>query len=193
MKAIINIRPRLAQLNLTMGEFNQLMAVRDILSASQSLTDEEKLSVKRILAQVKKRRKAFVYRKEEMITGTAYPYGITLSQDFFQIPSDPIGQFPPAPEHPLVPWLTSDGDLIRFRSTLRGRIEQEKSALDALKTMLDEVDEAMMVKLRDALVTVCGDPTRSLVVNARTLGDKLLIDLENNCCFKTNRVAAAIS
>ncbi|MBK6408916.1 MAG: hypothetical protein IPF78_04295 [Flavobacteriales bacterium] len=188
----IDIRPRLAQLNLTMGEFNQLMAVRDILSASQSLTDEEKLSVKRILAQVKKRRKAFVYRKEEMITGTAYPYGITLSQDFFQIPSDPIGQFPPAPEHPLVPWLTSDGDLIRFRSTLRGRIEQEKSALDALKTMLDEVDEAMMVKLRDALVTVCGDPTRSLVVNARTLGDKLLIDLENNCCFKTNRVAAAI-
>ena len=28
--------------------------------------------------------------------------------------------------------------------------------------------------------------------SARTLGDKLLIDLENNCCFKTNRVAAAI-
>ncbi len=181
-----DIRPRLLQLNLTSKEFDQLMACRDILAAGQNLKEEEKTSVKQILAQVQKRREYFTWRLEEMADG------ITLSGDYFRIAENPIGEFPPQPEYPLNPWLATARDLIDWRRTLKGRIAQEKSVLDALQEMLFEVDEAMVVKLRDALVSVCGNPAMRLVENARSLGNKLLIDLENNCCYKTNRVAAAI-
>ncbi len=192
----IDIRPRLAQLQLTATEFAQLLALRDILpvppqTPADLLTGEEKITIKRILAQVKKRRKAFAYRFEE-VGGADPDEVVTLSPDFFRLPEVQVVVFPPTPEHPLTPWLTTERDLIAWRRTLSGRIEQEASMIKAWEEVLHEVDEAMMVHLRDALVQLCGLPDRTLLQNARAIGDKLLIDLENNCCYKTNRVAAAI-
>lgn len=183
----IDIRPRLAQLDLSPAAFNQLLTCHDILVASPgSLTAEEKTSIQRILAGVQAKRHRFADRLEEQ------DESITLSQDFFIIREQAIGSFPPQVEYPLVPWLAEERDLILWRRQLRGRMEQEKSAMDAWQQVLHEVDEAMMVHLRDALVRVCGDPTKSLVENARHLGDQLLVDLENNCCYGTNRIAMAV-
>jgi len=185
----VDIRPRIAQLNLTPAEFNQLISYRDILPETEpgnQLTPEEKKDFQRILAQARKRRNFHTHRLEEIEDG------ITLSQDHFKIRESNVGAFPPEPAHALIPWLASERDLILWRRKLRGRVEQEKSVRKALEDMLFEVEEAMMVHLRDGLAQLCGDPTRSLLENARDLGNKLLIDLENNCCYKTNRVAVAI-
>ncbi len=188
----VDIRPRLAQLSLTFAGFNQLMTCRDILTSSPgTLTPEEKASVIDILISAVKKRLALGVRVLEMepIMPSA---AITLSQDFFLIREQAIGSFPPQVEYPLKPWLAEERDLILWRRQLRGRMEQEKSVTDAWQTVLFDVDEAMVVHLRDALVQACGDPSLRLIDNARNLGDLLLIDLENNCCHKTNRVAAAI-
>lgn len=181
-----DIRPRIAQLNLTAAEFNRLMACYDLLVAESALTVEEKSIVYRILAQVKKRRNFFAYRLAETEAG------LTLSQDHFKLREQPITSFPPQPDTPLTEWLAEERDLILWRRRLKGRVEQEKSVLNDWQEALFEVDEAMMVHLRDAMVRAISPVGQNLVVSARALGDKLLIDLENNCCYKTNRVAAAI-
>ncbi len=181
-----DIRHRIAQLNLTPSEFNRLMACYDLLAAASTLTAEEKLIVQRILAQVKKRREFYAYRLAETEAG------LTLSQDYFKLREQAIGSFPPKPDTPLTQWLAEETDLILWRRMLKGRVEQEKTVLDAWHEALFEVDEAMMVHLRDAMIKAVSPVGQHPVVSARNLGDLLLIDLENNCCYKTNRVAAAI-
>jgi len=183
----VDIRPRVAQLTLTPTEFNQLMTYRNLTEAeSNSLTVEEKTNLKRILATVQKRRKFYIYRQEEIAAG------ISLTPDHFKLYKPALISFPPDPERRLEPWLAEDRHLSSWRSLLRGRIDQEKSTLEAWHEALFEVDDAMMVHLRDALVLAAGSNGKGLLWNARNLGDKLLIDLENNCCYKTNRVAVAI-
>ncbi|MBS1581141.1 MAG: hypothetical protein JST66_02970, partial [Bacteroidetes bacterium] len=192
----LDMGPRLAQLQLTPTEFMQLLALRDILpvppqTPADLLTAEEKTTIKRILAQVKKRRKAFAYRLEEALP-VAPADVVTLSPDHFRRNPTGTDTFPPTPEHPLTPWLAVERDLVAWRRTLSGRIEQEDSVTKAWEEVLFEVDDALITNLRDALVQLCGAPDRTLRDNARNLGDVLLMDLENNCCYKTNRVAAAI-
>lgn len=182
-----DIRPRLQQLTLSGAAFNQLLVYRDILAVGgNSLTKEEKTNVQCILAHVKKRRQFLANKEQEMAAG------ITQSQDYFRIREVYVGTVPLEVEFELKPWLAEERDLILWRRLLKGRIEQEKSVLDAWHQALFEVDEVMMVHLRDALVKACGNAGEHPIKAARRLGDRLLTDLENNCCFKTNRVAAAI-
>jgi len=188
----VDIRPRLAQLNLTAVEFNQVMVYHDLLAGTPvtALRAEEKVVVRHILVRVKKRREATQYRIDEC--ATAEQPIITLSQDHFKTRSEGVLSYPPDPAYPVQPWLADEGDLAAWRRKLASRVEQEKEVKEAWQEALFEVDEAMMVHLRDALVTASGDPKYSLIENASDLGDRFLIDLENNCCYKTNRVAAAI-
>ncbi|HRF80630.1 MAG TPA: hypothetical protein PL070_11145, partial [Flavobacteriales bacterium] len=191
-EAGVDIRPRLAQLNLTAVEYNQLMVFHDLLAGTPTtaLRAEEKVVVRHILVRVKKRREATHYRIKECAT-EGQPI-ITLSQDFFKTRTEGVLSYPPDPAYPVQPWLASEVDLAAWRRKLATRVDQEKEVREAWQEALFEVDEAMMVHLRDALVRASGDPERSLIENARDLGDRFLIDLENNCCYKTNRVAAAI-
>ena len=184
----IDIRLRLKQLDLTASEFVQLLYFRDILSTVPAgpILDQEVEIIKRILTAVRKRRQAYIFRLEEVIAG------ITLSPDHFRIRESGIGSFPAQSEYPLKPWLAEERDLIQWRRELKSRIEAEKHLHEDWQNILFEVDEAMVVHLRDAYVKAAGDPAKNLIENARALGDQLLIDLENNCCYKTNRVAAAI-
>jgi len=182
-----DIRPRLQQLTLDGAAFNQLLVYRDILAVGgNSLTKEEKTNVQHILANVRKKRQFLAFREQEVVAG------ITLSQDFFRTRESFIGTVPMEVEFELKPWLAGERDLILWRRMLKGRIEQEKSVLDAWQQALFEVDEVMMVHLRNALVRACANTGEIQIRAARRLGDRLLTDLENNCCFKTNRVAAAI-
>lgn len=171
----VDIRPRLAQLSLTSGEFNFLNASREVITG---LTDEEKTDITRVLAQVRKRRKFFTYRTEE------WADGISLTPLLFKEARTTIGQFPAQPEHPLVAWLASDRDLILWRRALKGRIAQRDRVLDSIAEKVVDVDGDMVLHLRDALVKATGR-------GARELGDSLLIDMENTCCYKTNRIAQA--
>lgn len=191
-KAGMDIRPRLAQLNLTTVEFNQLMVFHDLLDATPPdvLRVEEKMVVRHILVRVKKRRHVMAYRTAE--SDVAPHPVITLSQDHFKLREPGVLTYPPDPAYPIQPWLASEVDLAAWRRKLSTRVEQERGVLDAWQEALFEVDEAMMVHLRDALVQANGNQEGSLIKNARFWGDRFLIDLENNCCFKTNRVAAAI-
>ena len=184
----VDIRPRVAQLNLTMTEYAQLMACRDLVDAPTTLTGEEVTSIKHILAQVQKRRKFYAYRTEELAEDPA----LTLSQDYFKLPKADYSAFPSTPEHPLLPWLVQETDLIAWRRSLRGRVEQEATVEREYRTLLEEVDDAMVLHLRDAYVRASANEGESQIRAARRLGDLLLMDLENNCCYKTNRVAAAI-
>lgn len=187
-----DIRPRLEQLNITAVEFNQLLVLLDLLASDPAigLTDDEKTIVHHILVRVKKRRKAAHYRSEEC--GEEADSIVTLSPRFFRLRETGLVSYPPDPVYPIQPWLASATDQAAWYRKLAGRVEEERSLIAEWQEVLFEVDEAMMVHLRDALVLAAGDPDLSLIANARTLGDRFLIDLENNCCYKTNRVAAAI-
>ncbi|MEZ4789469.1 MAG: neuraminidase-like domain-containing protein [Flavobacteriales bacterium] len=191
-EAGVDIRPRIAQLNLTTVEFNQLMVFHDLLAGTPpiALRVEEKEVVRHILVRVKKRRQAANHRNDEAFP-TSGPI-ITLTPDHFKSRQPGILSFPPDPPYPIRPWLASETDLAAWRRKLESRVDQERTVIDGWQEALFEVDEAMMVHLRDALVAASGDPDENPITNARHLGDRFLTDLENNCCYKTNRVAAAI-
>lgn len=191
-EAGVDIQPRLEQLNLTVQEFSQLMVFHDLLSSdpANNLKSNEKVVVHHILVRVKKRRWAAEYRIQEC-QSPGMPI-ITLSPLFFRVRGSGVVSYPPDQVYPIRPWLASEVDLASWKRKLAGRVEEEKSVISEWKEALFQVDESMMVHLRDALVRAAGDPQLSLIDNARTLGDQFLIDLENNCCYKTNRVAAAV-
>lgn len=180
----IDISARLKQLDLLTSEFNYLIAVRDILAASGSPTQEEVTNVRRILANTQKRKEFFQYKQEEITAD------ISHSQDHFIIPETPLGTFPAEEPYELLEWLATSREKREWQKLLEGRIDQENTVKEAHGEVIFSADEAMLIHLRDALVNAC--LSLSGIESAKDLGDKLLIELENNCCFKTNRVAQAI-
>lgn len=176
-----DIRPRIAQLNLMPGEFNFLIECRNVIVATSatSLTAEEKKDIVRILAQVRKRRHFHHFRVEEEADGVDH------TPKWFRVVSDPTISYPPRPAFPLLRWLAAETDLSLWRRKLQGRIDQQRNALKTLADRVQDTDGDMVLHLRDALIKGTGR-------NARELGDELLIDLENSCCQKTNRIAQAI-
>lgn len=185
----ISISKRLAQLGLSSQAYRFLLKIERVLAAAQAITEEEKDQVHYIVMKVLKERKGHIYQLEELdATGGS----ITHSQDFFRYRKPDSTEYPVQENAPLHPWLASESTRYQWRRKLKSRIEQESSVSDDVKEIGYNTDEKFIHLLRDALIEAVGDSELSLYENARILGDRFLIDLENNCCFKTNRVAMAI-
>lgn len=185
----VSIAARLEQIGLSPSAFRYLLKIEQTLAANENITEDEKDQVHYIVMNVLKERHAHIYRLEELnVAGEP----ITHSQDFFTYRETDYSQYPVQEYAPLKPWLASETTKYQWRRKLKSRIDQEQSVIDATEEMAYNTDEKFIHLLRDALIETVGDSERSFYENARILGDRFLIDLENNCCFKTNRIAMAI-
>lgn len=184
-----SISGRLKQMNVSSSAFRFLYKIEQVLVAEESITEGEQDEVHYIVINALKERESLNFKIEEW-NDVNTP--VTLSQDFFRYRKTDQTEYPVQESSPLKPWLSSEIARYQWRRKLKSRIEQEKSIGDDLKELLFSTDENLVHVLRDAIIVAVGDGTKSLPENARFLGDRFLIDLENNCCFKTNRIAMAL-
>ena len=86
---------------------------------------------------------------------------------------------------PLPSWRATAQATQEWESILNGRIEQEKSVIDAFSRVIDAVEEATLPLLRDAIVSVIGK-------DADWLTQRLLIDVKADSKTQTTRLNQAI-
>lgn len=174
-----DIRSRLAQLNLSLDTFDKILVIWALAQNEETILESEWEEIYHILARVWKERHFRTWQIEEEKAG------LTHSQDFFKMPDPPLSPFP-IPEPLITPrWLTGPSERISWQRTLEGRIEQEETTREAIQNALGDVEEIVLIGLRDALIKAIGKSSRSL-------SGHLLIDTENNGCQKTTRISQAI-
>ncbi len=191
-----DIGKALEQLQVERTDYNFLVKVNNAAANPSALESEEKERMARILQKVQKRRLSYQYRKNEEADN------ITQSPDFFLARNDDYSTYPPTVPYELNPYLASSQDLNNWRRIVSSRIKEELEMKRGYSQLLFDVDDENIGFLRDALIdttysgdVVPGSPSEGAIglsEKARRLGDKLLIDLQDNCCTKTNRIAQAI-
>jgi hypothetical protein len=90
------------------------------------------------------------------------------------------------------PWRSTVEDRQRWEDTLRARIDQDKAVVDAARSAVDAVEEALLTELRNELIrgwTPKGSPVPD---KAEALTQLLRIDCKAGVCQETTRVAQAI-
>lgn len=103
------------------------------------------------------------------------PTGIQAQIEFASVPR----------RLPLPGWRAMAQARQEWESILNGRIEQEKSVIDAFSRVVDAVEEATLPLLRDAIVSVTGK-------DADWLTQRLLIDMKADSKAQTTRLNQAI-
>lgn len=180
----------LDQLLISSSQFRFLLDVgKKLDQASFELSEDELNRIYYTLALVQKKKEYYRYTREEADDTYAI---ITQSPDFFLSRDTDYYTYPPTVPYPLNPNLVSNQQLSDWRKIVSSRTEELERLKRDYKTMLLETDDHTMSFLRDALVEVLDESNNSTSEKARKLGDRLLIDLQDNCCSKTNRVAMAI-
>ncbi|MBB3188947.1 neuraminidase-like domain-containing protein [Halomonas cerina] len=176
---------RLEQLDLTTEAFDYLLRIRRLTEEEVPILDDEWKSVDAILVQVKKRREYAIWRIQER------QRGITLGPDHFKIPEPPPLQFPPPEPEPLPEWRATSTARRAWEETLQSRIDQEQGVIEALDEAVSATEEAVLPRLRDALVRVSDAAGNTLEAKAKALTDELLIDARADACQMTTRPAQA--
>ncbi|MDN3249779.1 MULTISPECIES: neuraminidase-like domain-containing protein [unclassified Streptomyces] len=182
-----SIQDRLDQLPLSRPAFTFLLKVRQLLAAGEHVADTEWESVHTILLGATKSQRAGEWREQERIAG------VTLSPDVFVPPPDPSA-VPPVtlPTHLQAKHrLVGERHHAEWLDTLRSRAQQELDLLSAFHETVDEVEEAVLPTLRDALteaVGVGGD----LAAKSAWVTERLLVEGAAGGCQKTTRIAQAM-
>ncbi|MBI3969614.1 MAG: hypothetical protein HY329_28560, partial [Chloroflexi bacterium] len=176
----------LERLGLANDAFSRLARIHALIVSPAPVLESEWSDVYSILAQVQKRRAYSDWRHEEQARD------VVLGPDHFQIPEPPPSEFlPPAPT-PLPAWRATLDARRAWQDTLRGRIEQEKAVVDALRAAVAATEEATLPMLRDALILATDAPGTDLATRARWLTDHLLIDAQAGGTQRLTRIAQAI-
>jgi Tc toxin complex TcA C-terminal TcB-binding domain len=183
---------KLAQLVIDIEAFQYVRRIQELISANQNVDAPEWSEVYSILLEVWKRRNVLAWREAERTAG------IALSPDSFKIPvPDPL-LFPPPPPPELPRWRATESRRQAWEERLEARVNQDAGLAEALSRAVDAVEEATLPGFRDSLiqaVTVTGPGNLMVIgleVKAKTLGDRLLIELRGGGCAKTTRVGQAI-
>ncbi len=173
-----NIGGDLETLGLQADDLVYLGRVINTVETGDGILDTEADDVCHILVQASKRRQSTTWIEEENILG------IVLGSDLFLIPK-PTPEFPPQTRPSISHWRASDSTLIKWRNILQTRIDQEATALENLRSAVDDTEEETLLILRGALLTASGATINNLT-------QRLLIECEADTCLKTTRVAQAI-
>ena len=112
---------------------------------------------------------------EFIVANGGGPTGIQAQLEFASVPQ----------RLPLTTWRATPQARQEWESTLKGRVEQQKSVTDALAKVIDAVEEATLPLLRDALVSGTGK-------DADWLTQRLLIDVKSDSKAQTTRLNQAI-
>lgn len=139
----------LAAYGLTLGGLELLAGAQ---AAVGDLLEGEWDELESVLAGAWKRLQFPEWRNAEKAAG------IVLGPRWFRLPQPDPDVFPPPPPRQLPVWRADFGDLLAWRATLRGRIEQLALAATALKTTADETAAGVLPGLREELVTKLPQP-----------------------------------
>jgi len=172
------------QLNLSYEALEYLMVIRDVLSeGGTSVLPEEWDAVYSILARAGKERQYYSWLREEQTAA------IALSPDFFRVSGYARDTFMKLRDQAIVSWRVNLQRKRDWLDKLEARITSDDNQHTFVSEIVDKTEENALFALRDALIRA------SLVFNEtfedkRTyLTKKLLIDMKNNCCQKTTRIA----
>ena len=170
------IAPQLAEIQLEIQAFLALMQLRELAQVDR-LLDEEWEIVFAILVQVWKLQQYAAWRTEEQQSG------LILSPQEFALLGNPVV---------LPAERASQTARKRWQDSLKARIEQEQTIIQAFAAAVSAAEAAALPMLRDGLIATI-DPERALADVANQLSRELLIDMQNGGDQKTTRVELAIS
>ncbi|WP_416840250.1 neuraminidase-like domain-containing protein [Haloferax sp. DFSO52] len=189
-----DVRPRLGQLSLSRRAFHALLEYRKAVERGEDLSEDWD-AVYNIGTQVLKTRLFTVWNDEER-----------QSQEFFLGPpwftvDENVTIYPHQEDDPM--WWRIDRSVRRnWENILESRIEEEEAAVEALREVVNAVEEETLPSLRDALVQALPIPTdeldpvpegdNGLGARAEWVTDHFLIDAAESGCRETTRVAQAI-
>ena len=183
---------KLAQMAIDLEAFQYVRRIQELIGANQNVDAPEWSEVYSILLEVWKRRNVLAWREAERTAG------IALSPDSFKTPiPDPL-RFPSPPPPELPRWRATESRRQAWEERLQARVNQDAGLAEALNRAVDAVEEATLPGLRDSLiqaVTVTGPGNLGVIgleAKAKTLGDRLLIEMRGGGCAKTTRVGQAI-
>ena len=146
-------------------------------------------NVHHILVNAEKRKYLFArWRDEENAQE------ISISPDYFRFPVG-YGVQNAVPVHLTetgVRWRLDKGARNDWRDTLSGRIEQQNSAVTALQTAIETVEERNFPEYRNKIIETTINNGNSLAEKQNWVTNQLLINASEGGCRKTTRVAQAI-
>lgn len=184
---------RIEQFNLKRSELAYALRIRALAKSGSQLSEGELGDFYDILLQLEKRRYRFPeWLREEQAAGLTQGPDLTLGPDFFQLqqpapPSTPQAAAT-APEHA---WRVDAASRRAWEATLKSRVEQEQSLIDAHTAAVSAVEEATLPRLRDELIKIVASST-DLPAAAQRFTDKFLLDMAVGGCQLTTRVSQAI-
>lgn len=102
-------------------------------------------------------------------------------------------------EDPMI-WRVNERNTRNWRKTLEERVEARKELSNTHYAMIADVEDEHLKDIRDIFIECAKVPTvlggTTFIFNQNTakkvLADRLLVDLNNNCCLKITRISAAI-
>lgn len=178
----VELKPRLAQLGLTLPAYRFLADVHLLAEGNASVSTDKWHAVEGILVQAEKRREFAEWRAAEQEAD------ITLHPHRFVIP-DPATEVDDSPQ---TRWLHDALALRQWVATLEARKAQFQ-ALDAgLARAVSDAEAEVLPLLRNILIMESIAPGNSLSEKAAWLDGRLLMDMFMDGCQMTTRVSQAI-
>ena len=183
----IDIGAQLALAHLDIAGFNRLVTLIRLQRGGLAVLDADWDEFFNILSQAWKTAQTPTWVGEEAT------HTITLSPDFFAIPTVPVSlTAPPAPPFPITVWRASAAARADWQDTLQSRIDQYQGLADALQIVVDGCEETTLPGLRDALLATTDAPDPDLAAKTAWFSKKFFLDAAVGGCEKTTRVAQAI-
>ena len=187
---------RLAQLNLKAGEARRLWDLYD--TAASAYANDDWVEIRNILVAMIKRRKASEWWEEETDSNTPV---ITMSPRFFRLVYNRASDRSAYGQLVNVPYRSDLDRRERLLDILEARLDNMQSLKDELADVVEEAETPFLIALRDLRLKVLKEHYNSTNGEdedlnqhdyTRMLSQQLMIDLENNCCQPTTRVAQGI-
>ncbi len=184
-----NISGRLNQLNLSAGALEYLVINQTEFTSSP--TDEEvRNQLVNILIQCRKQRMYAIWRREEAAKE------IVVSDLYFKQAFQQPDRLNAYIEGVFVPSRSNRRARKDWQNLLEARIEQRNNLAAQLKQAVEEAESLHLITLRDLLlehkITIPNTAKATVTEKAAWLSDRLLIDLQINCCQTTTRLAQAL-
>lgn len=178
-----DIGDALEAMQLRHPAFRRLMAVRAI-AAADTVTDPTDSvpaaaweDVYAILVAVRKARVVEAWREAE------YGSGLVLGPLFFQVGATERDG------GPVSPWRVERGARRRWRSTLQGRVEHQRTLRQALASAIGAAEQDTLGQLRDGLVKALNVLTPA---TADSIGKRVMADVMTGPAVRITRVEHAI-
>ncbi|MEU5323661.1 neuraminidase-like domain-containing protein [Streptomyces sp. NPDC021056] len=171
----------LAALHITLDGFDVFVRILDTLGRRPvaPVLDAEWEDIADILVHRLKRLARKTWRAEEK------ELSLTVGPDHFKLRT--------GEEWLPRPWRSTREDRLRWEDTLRARIDQDRTVLDAARSAVAVVEDALLAELRDELIRRWSPPPGTPTSDkAETLTQLLRIDCKAGACQETTRIAQAV-